>query len=127
MRGPKFLNISSLKNRRMELRKNSTDAEKKLWSKLRKRQLAGFKFCRQFSIGRFILDFYCPKCRLGIELDGGQHAEEQKIVYDKRRTEYLNRNNIKMIRFWDNDVLKNIEGVLGRILEELTPPTLPLK
>jgi len=127
MYSPSFLNIPALKNRRCQLRKGSTDAEKRLWSKLRAKQLNRFKFYRQFSAGQYILDFYCPACRLAVELDGGQHAEEKKRSYDAKRTEYLNRQNIRVIRFWDNDALKNTESVLNIILENLTPPNLPLK
>ncbi len=122
-----LLNKPKLKRRRSELRKRSTDAEKKLWSKLRARQLNSLKFYRQFSVGTYILDFYCSVCRLAIELDGGQHAEEERILYDENRAAYLNENNIRVIRFWDNDVLNNIEGVLIEILKNLTPPSLPLK
>lgn len=87
----------------------------------------GFRFCRQFSAGPYILDFYCPKHRLALELDGSQHAERNHIIYDNRRTHYLSQNKIHVIRFWDNEIFENIEGVLAKILEYLTPPTLPLK
>lgn len=126
MYNPTLLNKPKLKSRRIKLRKRSTDAERKLWSKLRARQLDGFKFYRQFSAGPYILDFYCPACRLAVELDGGQHTEEMKILYDEKRTEYLNKNNIRVMRFWDDDVLNNIEGVSIEISKNLTPPT-PLK
>jgi|SRR3989338_4132835 len=115
-------NRSELKNRRRTLRKNFTDAERKLWSKLRSKQLLGFKFFRQYSIGHYILDFFCPVLKLAIELDGGQHGQGAQVLYDKKRTEYLNKNNIEVIRFWDNDVLKNTEGVLLEIARNLTPP-----
>ena len=127
MYNPSILNRPVLKIRRRELREHSTDAEKKLWSKLRAKQLSRFKFYRQFSAGPYILDFYCPVCRLAVELDGGQHAEERGILYDEKRKEYLNRQNIRVIRFWDNDVLNNTDGVLIKISENLTPPNLPLK
>jgi len=109
---PSLFNKTPLKSKRRRLRKDSIDAEKKLWSKLRARQLNGFKFYRQFSAGPFIVDFYCSSCRLAIELDGGQHAEENYIIYDKNRTDYLLRNKIYLLRFWNNDVLINIDGVL---------------
>jgi len=123
MYNPFILNKPALKSRRCQLRKGSTDAEKRLWSKLRAKQLNGFKFYRQSGAGPHILDFYCSTCRLAIELDGGQHAKEKEISYDAKRTEYLNRQNIRVIRFWDNDVLKNTESVLNIILENLTPPS----
>ncbi len=115
-------NKLSTKSRRRNLRKASTDAERKLWSRLRNRQLLGFKFFRQYGIASYILDFYCPAVKLAIELDGGQHAQGTQALYDGRRTEYLNEHNIKIIRFWDNDVLKNTDGVLLEISRNLTPP-----
>ena len=124
---PSIFNKPALKLRRRELRRNSTDAEKKLWLKLRAKQLNGFKFYRQFAAEHYILDFYCPSCRLAVELDGSQHVEEKQLICDEKRTRYLNRQNIQVIRFWDNDIFKNIDGVLREIEENLTPPALPLK
>ncbi len=121
-----IFNKPSFKRFRSGLRKNSTDAERKLWSKLRNQQLGKLKFYRQYSIGSYILDFYCPKIRLAIELDGGQHAETQKEFYDKRRSDYLKKYNICILRFWNNEVLENTEGVILKILRDITPPNLPL-
>ncbi|MBU2036634.1 DUF559 domain-containing protein [Patescibacteria group bacterium] len=121
-----IFNQSSLKDRRRDLRKSSTDAEKKLWKELRGKRLFDFKFFRQYSVGLYILDFYCPMVKLGIELDGGQHADESQEVYDKVRTDYLKKHDIRVLRFWNNDVLKNIEGVVLKIIENLTPPKLSL-
>ncbi|MDD2753245.1 MAG: endonuclease domain-containing protein [Candidatus Portnoybacteria bacterium] len=118
-------NKSSVKIHRRDLRKASTDAERKLWSKLRNRQLAGVKFFRQYSVGPYILDFYCPAIRLGIEADGSQHDISQK-EHDTKRTCYLEQFNINILRFWDNDILKNTDGVILKILEHITPPNLPL-
>jgi very-short-patch-repair endonuclease len=113
----KFLyNDFRLKNRRQELRKNQTDFEGIIWSKLRNKQCNGFKFFRQYSIGYYILDFYCPKLKLAIEIDGGQHATEQK-EYDRIRTRYLLTYGIRELRFWNNDIYENLEGVYQRILE----------
>jgi very-short-patch-repair endonuclease len=121
-----IFNKPSFKTIRSGLRRNSTDAEKKLWSKLRNQQLGKLKFYRQYSIGSYILDFYCPKVRLAIELDGGQHAEAQQEFYDKIRSNYLKQYNIRILRFWNNEVLKNTEGIILKIVENLTPPSLPL-
>jgi very-short-patch-repair endonuclease len=104
--------------RARELRKNATDAEQRLWRRLRDRQLLGLKFRRQHRIGRFIADFYCDECRLVIELDGGQHAD--RITADERRTAYLEGRAIAVLRFWNNDVLTNTDGVLERIVEVAT-------
>jgi very-short-patch-repair endonuclease len=97
--------------RSRELRKNQTDAEKELWAILRNRQLNGVKFRRQFPVGSYILDFYCPDHRLGIEADGGQHYERKGRVQDDLRTRELNKLGIAIIRFSDHEILTNSEGV----------------
>ena len=113
-----------LKKRRKELRSTSTDAEKKLWSILRKRGIDGLKFFQQYSIGGYILDFYCPVKRLAIEADGSQHIDSE---YDAVRTEFLNGHDITVLRFWNNDILKNLEGVREKIIQAIpTPPDLLL-
>ena len=110
-------------------RRIQTDAEKKLWSILRNRQLTGVKFRRQFSIFKYILDFYAPEYNLGIEADGGQHYEDSGKQRDKIRTRVLSRSGVKISRFSDLDILNNIEGtweVIQRMLEqkEKHPPHL---
>jgi very-short-patch-repair endonuclease len=112
-------NNPKLKQRRRELRRNQTDAEKVLWHHLRNRQLNGMKFLRQYSVGPYILDFYCSGLKFAIELDGGQHAEEDKREYDDFRSEYLKTHGIETVRFWNNEVMVNTEGVLERIAERL--------
>lgn len=114
------------KDRRKDLRARSTDAERLLWQRLRGRQICDLKFFRQFSIGPYILDFYCPKIQFAIELDGSQHATEHGLAYDHERTSYLESKGIKIIRFWNNEVLTNIEGVLEKILIENAPNSLQL-
>ena len=94
-----------------KLRKDQTDAERKLWLILRNRQLSGVKFRRQFPIGRFILDFYSPEYKLGIEADGGQHYEDKAKAIDELRTGELAKHGVKIIRFSDLDILNNIDGV----------------
>jgi very-short-patch-repair endonuclease len=116
---PKIINREKFNSRRRELRQNQTDAEQKLWQILRGRQISGFKFKRQFGYGSYILDFYCHEGRLAIELDGGQHATASG--YDALRTQYLNAHHIKVLRFWNNEVLQNHEGVLRVILNTLSP------
>lgn len=93
------------------LRENQTDAEKKLWAILRNRQLAGVKFRRQFSIGRYILDFYAPEYKIGIEADGGQHYEDTFLKRDELKTRELAKIGVQIIRFNNQEVLNNIEGV----------------
>jgi very-short-patch-repair endonuclease len=107
-------------NRCRELRKNLTDAEKKLWALLRNRQLVGVKFRRQFSIGGYILDFYSPEYMLGIEADGGQHYEDTIRQRDEIRTKELYKFGVKILRFSDRDILNNIDGVFEAIRESLT-------
>lgn len=94
-----------------QLRRNQTDAERKLWSILRNRQLAGAKFRRQFSIGRYILDFYSPEHKLSVEADGGQHYEDEGRRKDHRRAEELSRLGVQILRFSDRDILNHVEGV----------------
>jgi very-short-patch-repair endonuclease len=112
MRGP-----NRKTNRRVrKLRSNATDAETKLWFAVRDRRLAGFKFVRQNSIGRYVVDFICRDQKLIIEVDGGQHAESES---DKVRDAYLASEGYRVLRFWNSDVLRNIDGVLETILASL--------
>ena len=112
-----------LTSRSRRLRQDSTDAERKLWSVLRNRQLNGFKFRRQVEIDGYIADFHCPEARLIVELDGGQHTPER----DARRTTYLESQGFRVIRFWNNDVLQNLDGVWATISEALTSPPHPTR
>ena len=102
------------------MRRRPTEAEKKLWSRLRNRQLVGVKFRRQHLIGHFVIDFYCHEARLAIEVDGDNHAEEYQAAYDNLRTAELESHGVRVLRFWNNEVLNNIEGVLDAILAALT-------
>ncbi|MBT3393396.1 MAG: endonuclease domain-containing protein [Elusimicrobiaceae bacterium] len=103
-----------------ELRKSLTPAERFLWSKIKEKQL-GYKFRKQHVIAKYIVDFICLEKNLIIELDGGQHNEETK-EYDEKRDLILNKEGYKVIRFWNNDVLKNIEGVVLEIQKHLKAP-----
>jgi very-short-patch-repair endonuclease len=93
------------------LRRNQTDAEKRLWAVLRNRHLAGMKFRRQFPVGRYILDFYSPQYKLGIEADGGQHYESNGREKDELRGEELSRAGVWILRFSDREILNNSDGV----------------
>ena len=101
------------------LRKSQTDAENLLWQHLRRNQLAGLSFRRQHPVGRYIVDFVCLEKRLILEIDGGQHAIEQEN--DEERTNWLMSEGYRLLRFWNNDVLKNLEGVLETILLKAFP------
>ena len=103
-----------------KLRINSTDTEKYLWKYLRGRQLEGFKFRRQHPIGKYIVDFVNLERKIIIEVDGGQHLENKK---DKLRDKWLEEQGYDVLRFWDNEVLTNIEGVLELIREKLSSPS----
>jgi very-short-patch-repair endonuclease len=101
------------------LRKNMTDAERKLWYRIRMKQIKGLQFYRQKPIGNYIVDFYCPKAKLVIELDGGQHYLQTGKEKDTMRGNYLNRLGFKVLRFSDSDVLKDIDSVLEKIWNEI--------
>lgn len=106
------------------LRRRQTLAERKLWNSLRNRQLAGFKFRRQVPQDRYIVDFLCKEANLVIELDGGQHAGSE-AERDRKRTVYLEQKGLYVLRFWINDVLDNIEGVLSAIQDLLHERSTP--
>ena len=104
------------------LRREHTDAEGLLWSRLRDRGLDGYKFRRQQPIGTYIADFACMSEKLLIELDGGGHAEQQ--TKDRRREEYLRGSGYRVLRFWNTEVFENLSGVLENVREALAaPPT----
>ena len=101
------------RTRAIELRKEPTPAESKLWSRIRNDQL-GVTFRRQHAIGNYIPDFVCIEKKLIIELDGSQHLEQEE--YDQERTKYLESQGYKVIRFWNNEAMNNIEGVILAII-----------
>lgn len=111
-------NDPSRKNLRRKLRAEQTEAETLLWNKLRSRRLNSMRFVRQYGVGRYVLDFFCPETRLAIELDGSQHMEKEHEDYDLRRTAYLNALDIKVIRFWNNQVMSDMESVLEAIVAD---------
>lgn len=100
-----------------ELRHNQTPAEAKLWRFLRAHQTNGVHFRRQHAIGSYIVDFCAPREKLVIELDGSQHLEQQE--YDNERSEFLQSKGYRVLRFWNNDVMNDLEGVMRVILEAL--------
>ena len=107
-------NAAGQKETRKALRNNMTPAESALWCALRGRGLDGMKFRRQQGIGPFVLDFYCPEHRLGIELDGSSH--DYKYDYDEQRTEYLRGQGIRLLRFQNEQVFTALPGVLDEIV-----------
>ncbi len=104
-----------LKSFSQQLRKNMTDAERRLWTRIRGKQLKGYQFYRQKIIGEYIVDFYCPKTKLIIELDGGQHYSEEGREKDRARDRFLEDTGLRVLRFSDRDVFENLQGVLEKI------------
>ena len=98
------------------LRRQATDAERKLWFSLRDRRLGGFKFIRQDAIGPYVVDFVCRDKKLVVEVDGGQHAENPR---DRARDATLGADGYQVLRFWNSEILTNAEGVLAVILAKL--------
>ncbi len=103
-----------------------TEAEQKLWSALKQRQVHGFKFRRQHPVGRYIVDFVSLEAKVVIEVDGGQHQKQEE--YDAAREAWLNKQGYKVVRFWNNEVLEQFESVKGKVWEVLSkvaPPSQP--
>ena len=113
----RIYNSKSLDNAK-SLRTNQTDCENILCENLRAKRLNNIKFRRQVPIGKYIVDFVCLGKKLVIELDGSQHIESENFKYDNTRTEFLNENGYKVLRFLDSDILNNLENVLNIIVEE---------
>jgi very-short-patch-repair endonuclease len=114
------------RNQAKALRRSGTDAEQALWYRLRTGRLDGLKFRRQHLVPPYIVDFYCEACRLVVELDGSQHGDQ----VDRNRTRFLGAKGLKVLRFWDNGVLQQMDAVLEAILRTahdrtLTPTPLP--
>ncbi|HVX77356.1 MAG TPA: endonuclease domain-containing protein, partial [Bradyrhizobium sp.] len=114
-RGSRFSRTKAVTARARRLRANPTDAEQRLWQALRRGQLNDFRFRRQHPVGPYTLDFYCSSLRLAVEVDGGQHAEARKHA-DDRRSRWLADKDIAVVRYWNNDVLSNLRGVLEDLL-----------
>ena len=126
------MNKQDLKLRARDLRSNMTPQERKIWNMIRSRQFYGYRFLRQFVIGSYIVDFLCREKNIVIEIDGGQHNEVDDIEYDSNRTDFLIRKGYKVIRFWNNEIDGNIQGVYECLKKEFgikdnTHPNLPYK
>jgi very-short-patch-repair endonuclease len=110
-------NIPPLEKRRRELRNNPTPAEALLWKYLSRKQLLGKKFRRQYSVGKYVVDFYCHECTLAIELDGAPHFELLRQYYEAQRTAYLTGMGMEILRFENKVLYEDLEGVLETIRE----------
>ena len=108
-------NISVLKQRRRALRKNLSKAEAIMWNHLSRRQMHGYKFRRQYSVDKYVIDFYCPRLKLAIEVDGDSHFMPGIEGHDNIRQEYIESFGIQFLRFTHEDVCKNIDGVCQNI------------
>jgi very-short-patch-repair endonuclease len=115
-----------MKEFRRYLRHSLTSAEAALWKVLKSSKVDGKKFRRQHSIGNYVVDFYCPECKLAIELDGEKHFNSMASDYDLRRNEFLSRYNVRVLRFENRAVFEHPDGVLEAIKSHLkTPATTP--
>ena len=121
MRGARVFKTANARR----LRLSSTDAELRLWNRLRARSIEGHKFVRQEPIGPYVVDFVCPEKRLIIEVDGGQHSENEQ---DRVRDQWLTKHNYRVMRIWNNDVMSNMAGVLeaiAAVIRAENPPHPP--
>jgi len=119
MKNPNQLfNKTKFKNFRKHLRNNLTPAEATLWQYIKNRQLEGRKFRRQFGVDKFVLDFYCPEENLAVELDGEDHFTEYGLAHDSARESFLTQFKIRIIRFENEEVFEDIDGVLERIRKQ---------
>ena len=111
-----------LKEHSRDLRRNMTEAEKLIWSRIRKKQVKDYQFYRQRIIGNYIVDFYCPKAGLIVELDGGQHYHPEDLKKDTLRDDYMESLGLKILRFSNNEIFGNLDAVMEKICACLNPP-----
>ena len=121
-----IFNKRSQITKRKLLRKNAPHPEHILWQAIRNRKANGQKFKRQFSIDKYVVDFYCPELRLVIEIDGGYHVKESVKEYDFERQRFIESLGINLLRFSDKEILNNLEGVLNKIKALTSSPALLL-
>ncbi|BBF94421.1 endonuclease domain-containing protein [Blastochloris tepida] len=116
---PRFNRTAAKTARARALRLEATDAERRLWMRLRGRGVDGATFRRQHPAGPYVLDFFCPALRLAVEIDGGQHGEARQAARDHRRTVWLQERGVTVLRFWNNDVTQNLSGVIETIAAQV--------
>ena len=112
-------NRTSEKLKRQQLRKNMTRAEFIIWQKLKCKQIEGYKFRSQYSISQFVVDFYCTELKLAIEIDGDSHFQDGAQEYDRERQAFIESVGIRFLRFTNDEVYRNLEGVLEKITQEI--------
>jgi very-short-patch-repair endonuclease len=115
----KIYNITSGKQKRQTLRNETPPAEQRLWARLRGRQMLGFKFRRQYSVDHYVIDFYCPRLKLAIEVDGDSHFQDAAEDYDAQRQQYIEALGIRFLRFTNREVYERLNDVLEVILRTL--------
>jgi very-short-patch-repair endonuclease len=118
--GVRYRTTAARTARARKLRRERTEAEEALWQRVRAGRLLGYKFRTQAPIGRYHPDFCCPAAKLIVELDGSQHAESDAITYDAERTAFLESQGYRVLRFWNNDVLTDMDAVVSAILRALS-------
>lgn len=121
----RLFNKPEVKDLRRMLRKNMPQAERILWSKLRGKNAKGYKFRRQYSVGTYIIDFYCAELKLAIEIDGESHFIAGSEDYDRIRQEFIESSGIHLLRFTNSDVYERLDGVLQTIMDRLPLSNLP--
>ena len=111
----RIFNRTAEKEKRRKLRNNMTNAEKLLWERIRRRQIRDKRFLRQFSVEKYVIDFYCPEIKLAIEVDGDTHESEEEILYDKNRQEEIENFGISFLRYKNEKIFGNIDKVILKI------------
>jgi very-short-patch-repair endonuclease len=111
----RYFNKTTEKQKRRQLRSNMTQAETMVWSKLRGKQMCNHKFRRQYSVGSYVIDFYCPALKLAVEIDGDSHFEEGIEAYDQQRQTFIENFGIRFLRFANREVYENLDGVSDAI------------
>ena len=114
---PRIFNRSSERDKRRHLRKSETKAEAVIWSKVREKQILGLSFRRQYSVGPYVIDFYCPALKLAVEIDGDSHFQEGVQADDQLREDFISSFGIRFLRFTNEEVYRNLEGVLETITQ----------
>ena len=118
MTGSRFSVSRTTTERAQRLRREATPAERKLWARLKAKQLNGLAFRRQHPVGPYIVDFYCAELKLAIEIDGDSHGNDDAQRRDEKRSAFISLKGVRIIRFWNADIHERLEGVLADILEE---------
>ena len=119
----RIFNRSSETQNRQALRRASPAAEQKLWQALRGRQILGYKFRRQYSVGSYVIDFYCPQLKLAIEVDGDSHYQAEAVEYDRNRQGYIESMGIRFLRFTNREVFEQLGDVLEQIVSAVGTPS----